>query len=200
MEPPGRARPSRPQLVRDGAQALLAGSRRADELWRSPRPHALRRSLWRSRVRHYDRPEAARADLCRSDPLCRARRDPERHRQFQGGVAGRRRRRRLYDRSRPGQRRADRQFILQDGGGTPLRLRRCDARGVQGDPRRRPHPPARRSGDRGELGHDQSRADGRGVQEVLDGPGRGAQPRDPRPACRTASASICAGAAGTDRT
>ena len=88
----------------------------------------------------------------------------------------------LYDRCRPGQRRADRQFILQDGGGTALRLRRCDARGIQGDPRRRPRPPARRSGDRRELGHDQSGADRRGVQEILDGPGRGAQPRDPRPA------------------
>src|SRR5205085_1778477 len=85
VEPPRRPRSVRPQLVRDGAQALLAGPRRTDELWRSPRPYPLRRSLWRSRLRHYDRPEAARPYLCRSDPLCRARRNPEGHRQFQGG-------------------------------------------------------------------------------------------------------------------
>ena len=44
-------------------------------------------------------------------------------------------------------------------------------------------PAARRSGHRRELGHDQSRAHGRGLPEVHDGPGDGAQSRDPR-ACR----------------
>ena len=53
--------------------------------------------------------------------------------------------------------------LLQDRGGVPLRLRRGDARGIQGDRRRRHHPAARRSGARRELGHGQPRADGRGV-------------------------------------
>ena len=40
---------------------------------------------------------------------------------------------------------------------------------------------------------------GRRLQEIHDGPDRGAQPRAPRPARRTASVFICAGAAGTAR-
>ena len=53
------------------------------------------------------------------------------------------------------------------------------ARGVRGDHRGRAHPAARRSGDRRELGPDQSRALRRGLQALHDAARRGAQPRDP---------------------
>ena len=48
--------------------------------------------------------------------------------------------------------------------------------------------------------HGQSRADGRGLPAIRHASRRGAEPRDPRPARRTASGSICAGEAGTGRT
>ena len=155
---------------------------RADQLRRSPRSHPVRRGLRRSRVRHHHRAAPAGAGLRRADHLYRPRRDRGRHRQFQGGDAGGRGRGGLHERGRPGQRLAHRQRVLQDRGGTAVRLRRCDARGIQGDRRCRAGPAARRSGDRRELGHDQSRADGGGLPEVLDAAGRGAQPRDPRAA------------------
>ena len=119
---------------------------------------------------------------------------------FKAALAGRRRRGGIHDLGRPGQRLADRQRLLQERRGIPVRLRRGDARGIQGDRRCRADPAARRSGDRRELGHGQPGADGRGIQEVHDGPGRGAEPCDPGPARRTGSASTCAGAAGTGRT
>ena len=72
--------------------------------------------------------------------------------------------------------------LLPGRRGIPLRLRRGDARGIQGDRRGRAHPPARRPVDRDRLGHDQPRAGGRRLQEIHDGPDRGAEPRAARPA------------------
>ena len=77
-----------------------------------------------------------------------------------------------------------RQRVLRQRRGDDVRLRRRDARGVQGDHRRGPDPAARRSGDRRELGPDQPGAERRGLPALHDGAGRGAQPRDPRPARR----------------
>ena len=46
--------------------------------------------------------------------ICRPRRGQGRHSAFQGGIAGRRSRRRFHDGRRPGERLADRQCLLQD--------------------------------------------------------------------------------------
>ena len=56
---------------------------------------------------------------------------------FKAGAEGRRRRGRVHDLDRAGQRLADRQRVLQDRGGVHLRVRRGDARGVQSHHRRR---------------------------------------------------------------
>ena len=87
-----------------------------------------------------------------------------RHRQLQGGAAGRRSRGRLHDRDRAGQCLPHWQSLLQDRRRVHVRLRRRDARGVQGDHRRGACPAARRSVDRRELGSDQSGAQRRGLQ------------------------------------
>ena len=71
--------------------------------------------------------------------------DQGRYRALQDGAQGKRRRGRLHDRDRARRRRAARQHPLQDRRRVPVRLRRCHARGIQGDRRCRPHPPARRS-------------------------------------------------------
>ena len=98
------------------------------------------------------------AGLRRPDHLHRPRCDQARHRQLQGGARGQRRRGRLHDLDRARQRLAHRQRLLQDRRRVHVRLRRRDARGIQGDRRCRADPAARRSGDRRELGHDQSGA------------------------------------------
>ena len=82
-----------------------------------------------------------------------------RHRQPQGGAGGGRRGGGFHERSvAPGELRAVRQRVLRRRRGAAVRVRGGDARGVQGDHRRRPHPAARRSGHRRELGPDQPRA------------------------------------------
>ena len=183
VEPPRRARSARPQPLRDGAAALAPGPGRADELWRPPRPHPVRRGLWRSRIpalrpgRGRPRRSASRRSAIpgttRSGPTSPISR---RRLQAAGVEEG------FMTAVAPGSASRIGNSYYKTRRGVPLRLRRGDARGVQGDPRCRPDPAARRSGDRRELGHDQPRADGRGVQEIHDGPGRGAEPRDPRPA------------------
>ena len=85
------------------------------------------------------------------------------------------------------------QRLLQERRRVHVRLRRRHARGIQGHRRCRPDPAARRSGDRRELGHDQPGTVGRGLQEILDGAGRSAQPRHPRPAARPHPLSLCWG-------
>ena len=146
--------------------------------------------------RHRDR----RPRLPRADHVHRSRGDRPRHRQLQGGARGGRRAGGLHERRGAGELRAVRQRVLRERPGAHVRVRGRDARGVRGDHRRRPHPAARRSGDRRELGPDQPRAHRRGLPALHDDPRRGAQPRDPRAAARTASASTSAGAAGTART
>ena len=148
--------------------------------------HSLRRGLCRSGRSGEHRPaQGALAGLRRPDHLQRPRRNQSRHRQLQGGACGGRHRGRFHDLDRAGKRGADRQRILQDRRRVPVRLRRGDARGIQGHRRCRLDPSARRSGDRRELGHDQSGAFGGGLPEILHGAGRGAQSRDTRPAGRS---------------
>ena len=90
------------------------------------------------------------------------------------GVAGG-----VHERRGPGQLRAVRQRVLRGRPGAHVRVRGCAARGVPGDHRGGPHPAARRSGDRRELGPDQPRAVRRGLPALHDAARRGAQPRDP---------------------
>ena len=85
----------------------------------------------------------------------RARRRCARHRQPQGGARGGGHRGGLHELGRAGELRALPQRVLRDRRGAAVRLRRRDARGVQGDHRRRADPAARRPGDRRELGPDQ---------------------------------------------
>ena len=172
----------RAQPVRHDAATVPPRRGRADELRRPPGSQPVRRRLRRSRVRHHHRAARAGAGLRRADHLYRPRCDRGRHRQFQGGDAGGRGRGGFHDLGRPGQRLAHRQRVLQDRGGTAVRLRRCDARGIPGDRRGGAGSAARRSGDRRELGHGQPGADGGRLPAVLDGARRGAQPRDPRAA------------------
>ena len=145
---------------------------------------ALRRRLQRSRLRRHrpaaDRttgpcasarsPTSVRTRSPPTSPTSRPRsRPPASTEGFMTSVA-------------PGSASRDRQRVLQDRRGVHLRLRRRDARGVQGDHRRRAHPAARRSVDRRELGPGQPGAHRRGLPAVLDDPGRGDQPRDQGPA------------------
>ncbi len=75
-----------------------------------------------------------------------------RHRLDQGGREGQPVEELVSHRPRPGDHRAlDAQPVLQDAGRDALRHRRCHARGVQGDHRRRHHPPARRPRPAGRL-------------------------------------------------
>ena len=106
----------------------------------------------------------------------------------------------LDELGRAGELRAHAQRVLQDRGGAALRLRRRDARGIQGHRRCRADRAARRPGDRRELGPAEGRAEHRGLSALHQDADRRAQPRDPGPAVRARSASTCAGAAGTGRT
>ncbi len=124
-----------------------------------------------------------------------------RHRQPQGRARGHRHQgRRLDELGRAGKLLAHGKRALQDRRGADVRLRGCDARGVQGDRRRRTDPPARRSGDRRELGSAEGGAERRGLPALFETVHRRAQPLDPRAACRRKSASTSAGEAGTART
>ena len=123
-----------------------------------------------------------------------------RHRQLQGGPAGAGVEEGFMTSIAPGSASPHRQRPLRDRRGIPLRLRRRHARGVPGHRRRRPHPPARRSGHRRELGHGQSGAHRRGLPAVL-ACSAWRRSTTPSAACpRTASASTSAGEAGTGPT
>ena len=153
-----------PDECRRGGRARAI---RADQLWRPARPHAIRRRLQRPRLRHHHRPAAVRRPIC-VGPVTYIGHDAIKAdiAHFKAALERRRDRGRLHDGDRAGQRRADRQHLLQDRRRVPVRLRRRDARGIQGDRRCRPRPAARRPGDRRELGPDRSRADRRGLQEL----------------------------------
>ena len=156
-------------MYRMPPQSARGGRDRADRLPGPARPQPVSHRLCRSRFRRVvqsRRSRHAAAGLRGQADLYRPRRDRRRHRAFQGGVAGGRRRGRLHDLDRAGQLLAHRQRVLQDRGRIHLRLRRRDARGVQGDHRCRAGAAARRSVDRRELGPDQSGADGGGVSQV----------------------------------
>ena len=98
----GGLEPAIDPALRHAAAPLQPWRDRADQLWRPPRPPAVRRGLRRSRFRHHHRAAAAGADLRRPAHLYRPRRDPGRHRQLQSGHGGGRGRGRLHDRGRAG--------------------------------------------------------------------------------------------------
>ena len=199
MAAPLRHRAGRAVALRDGGAPLASRRDRPDQLWRPPRPNIVRGRLQRPGIRHHDRAAPAEPGVHRSAPLYRARHDQGRYRPLQSGAGGGRGRRRLYDRGGARQLRAHRQRALQDRRGVPLRLRRRDARGVQGDRRCRHHPAARRSVHRRRVGPGQSRAELSRTTESS----RHAGSRRSITHCaaypRIASAFICAGAAGTGR-
>ena len=121
-------------------------------------------SLQRPRRRRLHRTgHGQMAGLHRAGRLQGPRRDQGRHRPHEGGAEGERRRRRLYDLGRAGERLAASQHLLQDRRRVHVRSRRSHARRIQGHRRCRLDPATRRPRHRRELGHDQSRAVGRGL-------------------------------------
>ena len=81
--------------------AAPSGRGRTHQLRRSPRSQPIRRGLCRPRIRHHHRTtRACAAGVRRPDQLHRPRRDRGRHREFQGGDEGRRRRGRVHERDR----------------------------------------------------------------------------------------------------
>ena len=138
--------------------------------------------------------------LHRADQVQRPGQIAGRHRQPEAGDGRSRRRGRLYDFGRAGQLRARRGPALPDRGRIRRRLRRGDARGIQGDRRRRPHAADRRSEPVRQLGHDQSGAAARRVQEVRSACASRRSTMRCAACRRIASATTSAGAAGTART
>ena len=196
--------------LRDGARrparpAAPAGARLARALAHAgpPRLDALQRGLRRSALGRGDaavQPQRPGRHGLAADHLPRAGGDGPRHRQHEGGARGQRPRGRLPQRGRAGELRARRQRVLRDRRGARLRLRRRDARGVRGDHRVGPRPPARRPGDRRDLGPDQPRA-ARSRPTSASRWSASTRSTTRSAGCpRTASASTSAGAAGTART
>ncbi len=179
--------------LRHAAAPLGARRHRIDQLWRPARPHHLCRRLQRPGFGHHHRPPSAGAGLRCPARLCRNRNDPGRYRELQGGARGHGGCRRLYDRRGAGQLRPHSQLLLQKRRRVPLRLRRCDARGIPGDRRCRHRSAARRPVPRRRLGPGQPRAERRGLPEACGDLGRRAEPRDPRPAGRPGPAASVLG-------
>ena len=103
------------------------------------------------------------ADLPRADHYKGQDAVAARHRRHEGAMEAAGVKEGFLNSVAPGELRAVRQRVLRDRRGAAVRLRRRDARGVQGDHRRGTDAPARRSGGRRELGHDRPRAVGRGL-------------------------------------
>ena len=129
-------------------------------------------------------PASAPSGLHRPHQIYRPSGDRSRHRSSEKGDGRGRCRRGFHVLDRAGQLRAQRGHALQQSGRVRLRRGRCDARRIQGDRRRRPGAADRRPEPSRQLGHDQSGAAARGVQEVRARAHGSAQSRVARPAGR----------------
>ena len=144
----------------------------------------------------HDRPQPAGQ---RPDQVHGTGGDQARYREPQGRPQGRGRQGRLDELDRAGELRAHAERVLQDRRGAVVRLRRRDARGVQGDHRRRTERAARRSGDRRELGSAEGRAERRGLPALHQDCASMRSTTRSRDCRRTRSASTSAGEAGMAR-